>query len=336
MRVIGDKLASFWRLWARAWQVVLQDLREWGIWSDGPAVRVVDHSGQVWRFDGRGTLVPWKGGATARHQALLLDPDMVLEGRLRIPASERDVSRAAEWEVRAISPFAAEDTLWVWSDRVGEGDHLWRHIDLFLTHSGNARRWMDQRIAAGAHGLSAELWAAPGVPFPGFGERVRFRRRRLQNRAAGLLFAGMLGLVVVAALWPVWQTREHLLEAERLVGQLERASAEAAANRARVTAGVERIQSLEPWIRDTPDPLTVLDLMTRAFPDSAFLEHYQQQGRRIQVRGVASDTAALMQGLRDVPPFTGVRSPAAIARDPQTGRERFQIELEWRPGDDVP
>ncbi|AHF00139.1 PilN domain-containing protein [Thioalkalivibrio paradoxus] len=331
-QIVRSSGGALWASWRRAWQLVRHDLVRWGLLSAGPAVRVEDHQRQVWRFDERGRFVPWVGGGRARHRALLLDPEMVLRSELRIPGGERELARAAQWEVRAISPFAPEDTLWTWRERLDDPDPDWRHLELYLVHAGQARRWLDQRVESGQRNAAMELWAAPGVPLPGFGEGSRLRRRRWHGWIVGLLAVTMLALATSAVVWPVWQARADLHRADTLVRQLSQQTAEAMANRERLTESAARLEAMGPWLQETPDPVRLLDQVTDVLPDSAYLEHYHQQGRRVQMRGVASDTAALMQGLRDVPQFTSVRIPTAIARDSRTGRERFQIEFEWLAG----
>ena len=324
-KTVAASLGALWASWLQAARVVGHDLVRWGVIASGPVVRVTDHKGRDWLYRGGDALVPWAGGRS-RYRAFLLDPETVLHNTLRIPAHERALENAAMWEVQAISPFRRDETLWACRERLGDGDAAWRTADLYLAHEIAVREWAASRLES-VRG-SAEIWVAPGVALPGFGEKRRLRNRRSRFWSGAALAVVLALLLAASLLVPVLESRDRLVEAQVFAAQLRADVASASADRERVLVGVERLRSIGPWLERTPDPLRVLDLLTDAIPDSAFLDQYHQQGTRVQIQGVAEDTAALVADLRNLPGIDEVRIPSAIAADPRTGKERFQIEFE--------
>lgn len=333
-QLVATQLSRVWGMWRRAWRLVTHDLGSFGILRTGPDVRVLDSEQSAWRFRDPQTLVPWQGRG-ARFRAHLLPPDMVLQSRLRIPLQELDFARAAQWEVRAISPFPADETLWTWREQFAESDPTWRHAEVFLTHRRKAAAWLEEREVAGVAGPGDELWAAPGVPFPGFGEARRLRAQRRSRRGAGMLLISLFVLLVALLVWPVWESRAMVVEANRTAASLERQAAPAVEHRERLIQGVEQAGQVRPFLRDTPDPARTLAMLTRAFPDGAFLDHMNQQGREVEIRGVAEAAARLIDDIEALEQVTELRSTAPIARDPRTQRERFQLRFQLRVPEDA-
>ncbi len=330
--IVFGKLKSIRASLQQAFRLVWTDLARWGIATGGPVVRVVDHEGGVWRYRPPDSLVPSTKARKTKYVAHLLDPDLILRSTLRIPGGEHDLRRAAEWEVRAVSPFAFDATLWTWRELAPEPGG-WRCLELFLTRESHAREWFEGRRGGDGGSATRELWAAPGVPFPGFGERLRQRSRRVRGWLTLVLTLSLLVLLLGALLRPVWQTRAHMQEAASHLRQLQEEVSAASGHRERLLRGVRQLESLRALLDATPDPIITLDRVTSVFPDSDFVRTFQQQGRRVQVQGQGDNTAQLLQSLREVPEFSAVRSPGAISRDTSTGRERFQIEFELRSGE---
>lgn len=329
---VSGKLKSIRASLQQAFRLVWTDLARWGIATGGPVVRVVDHEGGVWRYRPPDSVVPSTKARTTKYVAHLLDPDLILRSTLRIPGGEHDLRRAAEWEVRAVSPFAFDATLWTWCELAPEPGG-WRCLELFLTRERHAREWFEER--RGAYGSSAtqELWAAPGVPLPGFGERFRQRNRRVRGWWTLALTLSLVALFLGTLFWPVWQTRAHMQEAAAHLRHLQEEVGAASDHRERLVRGVRQLESLKALLDATPDPIITLHRVTSVFPDSDFARTFQQQGRRVQIQGQGDNTAQLLQSLREVPEFSAVRSPGAISRDTTTGRERFQVEFELHSGE---
>jgi general secretion pathway protein L len=142
------------------------------------------------------------------------------------------------------------------------------------------------------------------------------------NRA--LLIA--LGVLAVAALAsPVIHDRLQLAAAESAIEGLKSAAQGALDTRDRQR--IEAAQAASPLrLRAARPPLVaVLDALTKAVPDGAWLMSVNISGRELVIDGLSPSAAATALALEQSRAFTNVVFRSPISRDPQTGLERFQL-----------
>lgn len=326
--LIRTSLGRAWGFVRRAVVLVLQDLAAWGVVADDTPVKVLDHQGRTWIYRPSAGLGTRPTLGRASYEALLLDPDMVLRGELRVPSRESDLGQAAAWEVRIISPFPSDQSLWTWRERMFEDDPAWRSLELFIADRRVVTRLVHEYRRSLRPKYLPEVWAAPGVELAGFGEGRRLRRRN-RRRVFLLVLAGtMLVAVMAAMVLPTWQSRVVFMQSQAMVQQLGQEAADAVQSRDKLIVGVERLRRLDVFLKEMPNPLVILNTLSLSFPDSAYVESYAQEGRVVRIRGLADDAALLMQTLREVPQFSGIRSTAAISEDARTKKERLRVEFE--------
>ncbi len=80
-------------------------------------------------------------------------------------------------------------------------------------------------------------------------------------------------------------------------------------------------------------PLRLVDAMSRLLPDEVWLESLRMEGRKVEIRGVARDTAALARLFEASPDFSGLRFTAPAVRVEDAGGEggpmvRFGLGVE--------
>ncbi len=81
-----------------------------------------------------------------------------------------------------------------------------------------------------------------------------------------------------------------------------------------------------------PPVVAVLEAVTRALPDTAYLVQLQLEGDQLQVQGVARSASDLIAPLEALPMVVSAAFAAPVLRDPATRNEQFQLAIALAPG----
>jgi len=144
-----------------------------------------------------------------------------------------------------------------------------------------------------------------------------------------VLGAAALALLVAAVYIPLDQRR---LAAEALHAQVAAAKSEA-------EEALQLRQQLEEYYSDSrfldrqkgllPTTITVMDELTRLFPDDTWLFELQVRGREIQVSGYSSAASALIASIDGSPLFKTPSFRSPVTQDQRLGLERFSLSFEF-------
>jgi len=266
--------------------------------------------------------------------AVEIGPEDVLERRLMLPAlGAADLDQAVRLEIQSSSPFAPEQTVFGYRVSAGEGGA--RQVDLALT----SRQQCEAALARAGADAQAEIWLLPpfgerlsGKPWQplvlrGWGEGARQRvSARGQRIAIGWL---VLLLVLLAALivTPVAFERLRARQAQSALDALQKQAAPQIALRealVRDGAALRAAGAVSARYLALPP---VLDLLTRALPDSAWLTAIRVDDDKIVINGMADDSTALVRSLASQPGVSGARLSSPATRGAGDAKERFIIEL---------
>ena len=153
------------------------------------------------------------------------------------------------------------------------------------------------------------------------------RRNRWRLGLIAALSVSMLAAVVaLAADWTIGQ---------RLREQADTLTADLAARRAGLLRREHALddpalQALDARKRTTPAAVVVLEALTRAIPDQAYLTEIRLKGDKLEISGVADDAAALVKHMEQSAHFS-----AAVFTSPTTrgadAKESFRIEAHVAP-----
>lgn len=273
--------------------------------------------------------------ASSPINALQLPLDSVLERRLMLPPlAPADLAQAVRLEVAAISPFVPDQT--VSGHAITRLDDSLTQVDVAITSRHQVAEALQ---AAGADpARPPEVWvlpatadagggAIPPIVLGGFGEGVRRDavRAALRKRLALLL----LGLALLAALLvtPTAFIRARDRQAQQAFAALQQQAAPQIAQREALMKRVERLQAVgELMGRELAMP-PVLDMLTRAVPDGAWLTSIRVDGTKLVLNGNADDAAALVQRLSAQTGVHEVRLASPATRGAGAAKETFIIEL---------
>ena len=153
---------------------------------------------------------------------------------------------------------------------------------------------------------------------------VRKRLPRLMGRDRALLLAAG-ALLVTALVSPFLQQRVRLANVERELAALKPQAQQNLERSERERLSGERAAALLRLTAERPPLVTVLDALTKAVPDGAWLLSLALNGRDLVIDGLAPSAAAIALALEKSQAFTEVVFRAPITRDPGTGLEHFQF-----------
>lgn len=328
LTLFGLNLTAVLEYWRDAWREALAWPAFRWLNADVP-VSLLAADGR-WRRVAGGQIVSATSAQRPASRAvvgLLLNDDDVLVRELALPSlGQSDLVAAIEMEVRASSPFPSEDTVWGWRAKTGGAGN--RQIMVALA----SRRRIMQSLATAAQHLpagQAEVWAAAGggICLRGFGEGRRERTVRRSRQRLLLLSGGNVILLLALLAAPVMQQRAELKQAQAVYARLNQDAREVLAAREQLSRAIDSVATLTRRQEAVPHTLVLLEALTRLLPDGAWLERLEFQGQVLRLQGWADNTTALMESFGSIPGVAEVRMPAPTSRDPQSGKERFTIEL---------
>lgn len=188
----------------------------------------------------------------------------------------------------------------------------------------------DRVIGPGESLLFTQLNLLPAAP------RIAalrpFPPRQLANRAAWALAVLALTAALVSPFlnlaWQSWQVRAEIAA---LRPQLQARQA-SEPMRGLQAAAAQRLQKLQALQAARPPAVLVLEALTRALPDDAWLTQFNLVDGQIEIVGQARAATALVPLLEAMPMLAGVRFLTPVTRDAASGRERFHFALLLKPG----
>ncbi len=274
-----------------------------------------------------------------RHRRVLrLPPQRVLLRDLELPlAAGANLYKVVGFDIDRLTPFKAEAI----------------HYAVALQHKDPVAKRLTARLAVvrrkvleelleqlkqrafipGAVGVVGE---APGLDLLPVERRPR--RRRGASQVQALAVVGLLALVGGAALLPLWQQRQLVLELLPQVEAAQRRAEVIFTLRQERDRAVVASQFLLQRRLSQPLAVDVLRDVTARLPDDTYLEQLDLRNDEIQMRGQSSQATRLVELLEDSPLFEAVVFRSPITTDRRTGRERFYLtaRLVANPEADTP
>ncbi|MDR2153682.1 MAG: PilN domain-containing protein [Burkholderiaceae bacterium] len=333
-RLFGIDLSQ----WPRQWQAagaLLLDLPVLRWLAPTVRVRLRRANGRVSDWDmtqGVATIVPSPTAAvTAR--AVELPPERALERRLMLPPlAAVDLAQAVQLEIASASPFGVAHTVSGYAAAPARDGVC--QVDIAITSRQQVEQTLQQASAAGP---PPEVWVLPtGAPvgktlrpivLQGFGEHVR---RRIARRGLGLrlaLLALVLALLGALIVTPTILLQLRVRQAQQSFDAIQRQAAPQIAEREALMQRVERLQAVAQVLESQLALPPVLDMLTRAVPDGAWLAQLRVEGDKLILNGNADDAAALVQQLAAQPGVRDVRQSAPSMRPRGAAKETFVIEM---------
>lgn len=261
-------------------------------------------------------------GRRGRSVIVELPPERVLARRVDLPAISRgDLKRLLRFEIARHFPFPAERAFF--AHRIlPQRDPAAQRIEIEIVAVAR------ETVAEIRAGLAAAGIAVARIVVPG-SEGVPLA---LDDEIAApggsvhrALVAALAALTVSAIASPLVHDRVILSSLEREIAVIAPAAEAAhAARDARARAEAQLAGPLR-LAASRPPLVAVLDKLTQAVPDGAWLQSLAISGDEVTIDGLSPSAAAVALQLEKSGAFANVTFRAPIARDPASGLEHFTI-----------
>jgi len=283
--------------------------------------------------------------AQAARQSLVvleLPSQQVMARRITVPAKAREfLPGIIRNQIDRLSPWQADQAVYGFEAEASREDAAALDVRVMIT----SRTIIDAaRAEVAAIGLALDrIVVAPGDENPALPialwSRVADAQRQDVDRISRLIGMGIAGCVGVSFALTVWamvstafihdQNDEMQARAKTLERQLQGARGEA------VTASLDPAE--RAWVakQTTPSAVVLLEALSRALPDDAFLTDLQFEHATVRIVGLAADAPSLIAPLEQSGHFTGVHFFAPTTRGTNAALYQFHIQAQVEPRLDV-
>ncbi len=273
--------------------------------------------------------------ASLRHRLARADAvDLVLPAHL-VLRRVIDIPQAAARELESAIPFLAERHT---PFRAGQARTAWRvrgrapARQVTLELAATAAPPLAQMLAAlHAQGITISAILVAGddrLPRLDFAAGQEAHRARLLGAPWRALLAASLA---VALLGPVCVAAIVHLRVQAAVYGPAAPAGDAPQRAGALRENLAAATFLAPRA-NAPEPLLLLQHITRALPDSAWLFSFDLAGEDLILGGFSTDLPAMVAHLQALPEVRHLAFRAPVIHDRGTGGDRFDIVLHLQPG----
>jgi general secretion pathway protein L len=255
-----------------------------------------------------------------------LAPQRCVFRELELPARAGEfLEGVVRAQIDRLTPWRADEAAF------GCGAPVARGADrIVVTVAATKRAPLAPLIDVGADAVRVTVAReAGGAPIALLSRRAGASSRRARWRLGLTTLLGVSLLSGVAAVGVDWTLGASLREeTDKLTASL---TERRAALLRRERAGEDpATQALDAQKRATPAAVVVLEALSRALPDDAYLTQLQIKGDKVEISGLAADAAALVKHIEQSPHFSQATFTAPTTRSAEE-RESFRIEAHVAP-----
>lgn len=275
----------------------------------------------------RGTRVLARRGK-GKATGLVVPEASCLSGEMRLPDVRRtELGAAVQEALWRLSPLPPDQIAFAWDaapDAQAGWQVQWRMCRLSV-----------QQDMLAQQGLTAEapvylLHSGRACAVHGAAWKAQKKRQRRLDGLAGAALLLMLAMLLAPALMPLVLKRQAVVLALAHVQALETQAAplRQKLDELRSQAGVAA--ELSKSISDDVPLASLVDRLSVALPDDAWLDRIEVNGRDIRVMGLTGNANELLAQLGRQPDLADARATGANVRDNTLNKERFTFEMRWR------
>lgn len=258
-------------------------------------------------------------GASGDEALVRLSSDEVVERVIQIPAAARDVvGPVLQNQIERLVPWPQDETCYgyrVISDDKAEGDQL--DIHLVATTRGILDEALQRARSIGLSPFAVD-YAAGGTSAPVELMSLKAdpvaKTAKILQRSLAFAFAAS----VVVSLFGVYLMWGRYGENDDIVSKLEAAKSRVAEvkrlNEENSQLRQQRERLVRRKINERP-VIVLIDAMSRALPDTAYLTEIEIHGSDARIVGKSDDPTALITKLESTPELADVRFAAPTTRE---------------------
>jgi general secretion pathway protein L len=287
-----------------------------------------------------GTPVPDEVVRAAQSGFVVLElpTDELVMRRISVPAQAREfLPGIVRNQVERLSPWPVEQTVHGFSAEASEGDAATLDVCVFITSRdavGSARDELDaiglapDRIVA----RQGDLPTAPAVALWSRLADVPHEIVARTHRQIGVAIVAIFLLSVGLSAWAFFSTGSLRAESEELAARSRTLQRQLQGSRTpQALASLPPAERAWAWKENMPSTVIVLETLSRALPDAAYLTELHLDNTTLRMIGLASDAPSLIAPLERSGHLTDVHFFAPTTRGPDGSLFRFHIEARVVP-----
>lgn len=288
------------------------------------SVTIPETQGATGKYDEIGKLLP----VPPNLLRIRVAPGQHLLRRLSLPAAARGhLEEAVGYQLPRHVPFSTQQVIYA----CGIADHRLadNRIDVWLSviprHViANCLRML---------GITSSPQSLPISSPPAEGEWLEFTWRppqRKSNYAVGIgaAWLGALGLLSLAGGLHLYNKFNTLSTLENDVADLREQARQVEKLRRNVNEHIEQFDWLTDKKTVTVSILQVIDVLAREIDDETWLQSLTVEGNKVEIQGISTTPAALIEKLEETEMLRNVRFEAAITQDRRNDGSRFSISAD--------
>ena len=271
-------------------------------------------------------LVPRNSKGVA--DGLVVSEANCLRGELNLPNLRRvELGTAIQEALWRLSPIPPDQIVYAW-DAAPDAHTGWQvqwlmcrrglQLDMLAQHglADNAPVYLSH---------SGRVYAVRGAAWDA--QRKRQRRR---NGLAGAALLFVLAALLTLPLMPLVFKRQAVAMALQHVQELEIQAAPLRQKLDELRSQAKVGEDVSKSIKADIPLASLMDRLSAALPDDAWLDRVEVNGREVRVTGLTSNANELLAQLARQPGLADARATGANVRDGTLNKERFTFEMRWR------
>jgi general secretion pathway protein L len=269
---------------------------------------------------------------------LQLSTDKIVMRRISVPAQAREfLPGIVRNQVERLSPWPVEQTVYGFNAEASDADATTLDVQVFLTSRAVVSSARDELDAIGLPpdrivARQGDLPAAPAVALWSRLADVPHQTVARTHRQIGVAIVATFLLSVGLTVWAFFSATSIRGESEELAARSRTLQRQIQGSRTpQAIASLPPAERAWAWKESMPSTVIVLEALSRALPDAAYLTELHLDNMTLRMIGLASDAPSLIAPLERSGHLTDVHFFAPTTRGPDGSLFRFHIEARVVP-----
>lgn len=269
-------------------------------------------------------------GVEVGETIVRLDQNSVLSTQIDLPAlAALDLRSAVQADLDRFTPFNT-DGIYFDAQIIGVDDAANRiKVVLQVAQISDVEEAVAIAKSAGLHATRVTGESSrSGLKLNILPASLRHRPRRVLQKVVKALAVSLVCAVAIHASLLYLQKQKIIQENKTLIRDLRATAIDAADKEDQLSELRAAVANLESEKSEHPSVMVVFAEVTEALMDHSFLLEFEMQANILKLSGFSSDPSDMLLRLEDNDRLRKARFTSPLTRDPRTGLNRFNVELE--------
>jgi general secretion pathway protein L len=269
---------------------------------------------------------------------LELPTDKIVMRRISVPAQAREfLPGIVRNQVERLSPWPADQTVYGFDAAVSQEDSVALDVRVLMSSRAAVNSVRDELDAIGLppDRIVARQDGTPvGAPVALWSRLADVPRETVERtrRQIGVSIAAFALLSVGLSLWGFFSAASIRSESDDLAARAKTLQRQVQGSRTpQAIASLPPAERAWAWKEISPSAVIVLEVLSRALPDAAYLTELRLDNSTLRMIGLASDAPSLIAPLERSGHLTAVHFFAPTTRGPDGSLFKFHVEAQVVP-----